>query len=161
MARCAEPDCFVIQGHAFHSSTPTELLAETCSLVDSLLAHDDCYLIVEAPSSHRYIQALATKGRLSVESVSNQSLGRSCADEHGLDPADHTHLVRLGWLPPDGHSPNWQRHVSEPWPWPASMVAELVVRTLVEVHRTSLDELAITLGHASRPERRPVEAIDT
>ena len=37
------------------------------------------------------------------------------------------------------------------------MVAELLVRTLVEVHDIRLDELEITVRHASRPNRQPVE----
>lgn len=158
MERCRETECFIDRDHTISSTTPNELLAEICKLVDGLLAHDDCYLIIEALGTHRYLQALAKGGALYLESVSNESLGPTCASEHGLTAADHARLVRLGWLPPDDDSPNRHRDFREPWPWPASMVAELFVRTLVEVHDVSLDELELTMRHATRPGRQPVEA---
>ena len=158
MEPCNAPDCFVRRDHEISSSSPTELLTEICTAVDGLLARDDCYLIIDAPHHHRYVQVLVKNGCLYAESASNDSLGTTCAAEHGLSHADHAHLIRLGWLPPNDDSPNWHRAITEPWPWPASMVAELLVRTLVEVHDIRLDELQITVRHASRPNRRPVES---
>jgi hypothetical protein len=155
---CPTSECFVDAGHELDVTTPTELLDALCRLVDGAHAHGRCYFVVEAPDAHRYVQGLVTDDRvLEIESVSNESLGKECAEEHGLTDADHARLVRLGWLPPDERSPNWHREIVEPWPWPASMAAELLTRTLHEVHRAEPAKLEVIVGHAAGSARRPVD----
>ena len=152
-------ECFACRTHELPATSPTDLLVRICSLVDGALVHGDCYVIIDALRSHRYVQVLAKHGRLAVESVSNGSLGTTCSAEHGLTADDEARLAWLGWRAPDDQSPNWYREFTEPWPWPASMVAELLVRTLVEVHDVALDELAVTVHHAGNGGRHPVDAL--
>lgn len=106
--------------------------------------------IIEAPVSHRYVQGLVDRfGRFFVESVSNASLGTECARQHGLSDADHLRLIRLGWSPPDQSSPNWYRRVNMRQISPSPLVAEVLIRTLIEVHRADPSVLTVSVGHAT------------
>jgi hypothetical protein len=87
----------------------------------------------------RYVQFLRGEDALFVESVDNEFL----PDDDQLDQAAEQALIDLGWRPP-GDADNWNTEL--PWPAPdqqtVTQVADLVLRTLQEVHRISVDELS-------------------
>jgi hypothetical protein len=139
-----------------------ELFDELRGVVDCCLLHGACYFIIDANRAHRYVQGLIDRhGHFTIEAVSNDSLGEPCAKEHPITDADHATLVRLGWLPPNEDTPNWHRQIDWEFHYPGPLVAELLVRTLVEVHRATPDELELTVAHAHvPPSRTAVEASD-
>ncbi|MBV8952318.1 MAG: hypothetical protein JOZ99_15700 [Actinobacteria bacterium] len=153
---CTDPECFIDTEYKLRATTATELIRELEHLIRRCLQHGACYFIVEAPDVHRYVQGLIDRlGRFVVESVSNTSLGSECAGEHGLSDADQLRLIRLGWSAPDASSPNWYREVNPSLIAPSPLVAELLVRTLVEVHHAEPSKLGMKLGHARGSGRVP------
>ena len=65
-----------------------------------------------------------------------------------LTPAEARALMRLRFAPPDDWSPNWYRVFAEPWPWPAPVVAELLVHSLVWVLGAHPNDLRVRTDHA-------------
>ena len=162
-AACTDPECFINQqAGEISAATATGLIIELERLIRRCLEHGVCYFVIDARKTHRYVQGLTNRfGAFLVESVSNESLGAECRRAHGLTDADHGRLARLGWLPPGKASPNWHRTIDPTWSAPSPLVAELLVRTLVEVHRAAPSGLTVTLGHAqTETPRRPVEDSD-
>jgi hypothetical protein len=156
---CMDPDCFVRSEPQLEATTTMELFDELRGLVDCCLLHGACYFIIDANRSHRYVQGLLDrKGVFTIEAVSNESLGEVCAAEHPIIDTDHATLIRLGWLPPTEDNPNWHRSIDWEWHYPSPLIAELLVRTLVEVHRATPDELELTVEHAHRPMNRTAVA---
>jgi hypothetical protein len=138
--------------------TPTALVREVAGLVEACLQHGDCYFIIEAPEQHRYVQGLVQAGSgFWLESVSDFSLA-NCCEEHRLTANQERTLKWLAWRPPDNHSPNWYR-VLDTTRDPSSLAAELLVRTLAEVHRTKpRSRLHVSIGRAiGSLNRKPVE----
>jgi hypothetical protein len=111
----------------------TGLIFELADLIRECITHGCCYFVIEAPARHRYVQGLIRPGEdLSLESVSNASLG-NCYRLHCLDREQQRRLAQLGWHPPDACSRNWYHHLNtlrDPTP----LAAELLVRTLAEIH---------------------------
>ena len=57
--------------------------------------------------------------------------------------------MRLRFAPPDESSPNWHRAFAEPWPWPAPVVAELLVHALLWVLGARPRDLRVMTDHAN------------
>jgi hypothetical protein len=126
---------------------------ETCfhslrELIDAMAVRHSTYAIIEGAHAHRYVQVLADRdGALLVETSSNEATD----DGHGsagLDVLDEIELTRLRYLPPDDFSPNWHRVFPDPWPWPAPLVAALLLRTLTDVLGAELGALRVRVAHA-------------
>lgn len=117
-------------------------------LVDGLHVRRDVYAVIEVGDRPRYAQVLADHdGALLVE-VSSTEATDDGTQSAALTPAEELELVRLRYLPPDDWSPNWHRVFAEPWPWPAPVVAELLVHSLLWVLGARPDELCVLTGHA-------------
>jgi hypothetical protein len=138
--------------------TLTGLIEEVAGLVEGCLRHGHCYFVIEAPAQHRYVQGLIRAGSdFWLESVRDASLA-NCCGEHCLTADQERSLTRLACLPPDEHSPNWYRMLDTTRD-PTSLAAELLVRTLAEVHQTRAhSHLHISIGKAiGSLNRTPVE----
>jgi len=156
---CTDFDCDIEFPPTLTATSPLALFEELRGVVERCLAHGDCFFIVESEVVHRYVQGLVDDDGLVLESVSNTSLGNECATEHGLSAEDQRHLARLGWAPPDERNPNWFRHLDADAHHPAALAAEILVRTLLEVHRAEPPDLDLIVCHAAEPaERVPVGA---
>ncbi|HEY6427104.1 MAG TPA: hypothetical protein VIX84_07705 [Acidimicrobiales bacterium] len=110
------------------------------------VGHGQCFFIVESEVQHRYVQGLVFPGEpLELESVSNESLG-NCCEEHCVSHDDVIRLRHLGWAPPDAQVPNWSRTLrlfgSD------TLAAELLARTMTDVHRAIPGRLNITVDEA-------------
>lgn len=157
---CDRDDCRIAHPAPLTARTVPDLLLQLRDVIADCLRHGECFFIVESEAAHRYVQGLVDGDALHLESVSNESLGRACAAEHGLSRADEAALLRLGWRAPAGESlPNWHRSLDVGVHYPAALATELLVRTLVEVHRTEPAGLALSVAHAGRaPGRHAVDA---
>jgi hypothetical protein len=117
-------------------------------LVDGLHVRRSAYAIINCANRYRYAQVLADRdGALLVE-VSSTEATRDRGGSAALIPAEELALMRLRFAPPDDWSPNWHRVFAEPWPWPAPVVAELLVHALVWVLGAQPGELRVTTDHA-------------
>lgn len=102
-------------------------------LVDALHVRRSVFAVVDDDHPYRYAQVLADReGALLVE-VSSTEATDDGTGSAALTPVEELELARLRFAPPDDWSPNWHRVFAEPWPWPAPVVAELLVRALVFV----------------------------
>ncbi|WP_436522296.1 TY-Chap domain-containing protein [Actinoplanes sp. HUAS TT8] len=106
------------------------LAAEIAALVPGLADGDTLNLIVEP-------YAVSMQQQPSYLSVETADGDDHLPVDRRLTGADRRHLQELGWRPPPNPDivNHWERH----FPWPlssadAAAVAELVVRTLREVH---------------------------
>jgi hypothetical protein len=139
--------------------TLTGLISELAGLIGECMTHACCFFVIEVPARHRYVQGLIRPGEdLSLESVSNASLG-NCCRLHRLDGEQERALAKLGWHPPDAGSPNWYRRLNTQRDLTA-LAAEFLVRTLAEIHWVRVrSRLNIVLGRAiGGTSRVPVEA---
>jgi hypothetical protein len=117
-------------------------------LVDAMAVRRDTYAVIESDQEYRYAQVLADRdGALLVEASSTEATDDGTASA-ALTPAEEVELLRLCYDPPDDRSPNWHRVFPDPWPWPAPVVAELLVRTLCVVLGATPDELRVRVEHA-------------
>ena len=143
------------------SVTFDELAMELAGLVANLLADHRTFLVIEhAGRATRYVQLLTYDRGLLVESVSDDYL--EPGDQ--LTAADQGRLAELGFAPPAAEglagSPNWS--IEFDTPVDVHRVAQLLVRTLVDVHglETPADlelKADVTRGpFASRDELRPM-----
>ncbi len=137
--------------HAALDATSLEtLFGSLRALVDALAARRDVFTIIESEHPSRYVQVLAdSDGALLVEVSSNEATDDGSGSA-ALTLDDEARLGRLRFEPPDDLSPNWHRIFVAPWPWPAPVVAELLIRALVDVLDASLTELRTIVGH-TRP----------
>jgi hypothetical protein len=128
--------------------TLTGLISELAGFVGACTKHACCYFVIEVPARHRYVQGLIRAGEdLSLESVSNASLG-TCCPVHCLDTEQERALAKLGWQTPDAASPNWYRSLNTQRD-PTALAAEILVRTLAEIHGVrERSRLNIVIGRA-------------
>jgi type III secretion system-like peptide-binding chaperone len=142
-------------GRCLIAPTMVGLMSAIAALVEECLSHGCCYFVIDLPEPRRYVQGLTRPDcRLWLESVSNASQGNSC-QANRLDADDERELARLGWHAPDRRSPNWYREL-DVRRGPAALAAELLVRTLAEVHGTKAGTpITVVIGRAvGRPDRR-------
>lgn len=117
-------------------------------LVDGLHVRTRAFAIVEGDRGYRYAQVLADReGALLVE-VSSTEATDDGSSSAALTPLEELDLARLRFAPPDDWSPNWHRVFPEPWPWPAPVVAELMVHALIRVLGLDPRSLRVVTGHA-------------
>jgi len=117
-------------------------------LVDGLHVRHSAYAIIHCADPYRYAQVLADRdGALLVE-VSSTEATRDDEGSAALSPAEELALMRLHFAPPDDWSPNWHRVFADPWPWPAPVVAELLMHALMWVLGAQPGELRVTTDHA-------------
>lgn len=94
---------------------------------------------------NRYVQAGSSDdGRIFVETTDDAF---TKAEPYRAE--DRAHLVRLGWLHESlrDDTPNWWRESDPQWFYPHPMMAELLVRALVDVHRAqSPADIAVSHG---------------
>jgi hypothetical protein len=156
-APCNDPACFVRSNPTFTATDTMALFAELRELIDGCLLHGGCFFIIDANHAHRYVQGLLDHdGRFTIEASSNASLGAPCLAGHPLTDNDHARLRRLGWFPPGPGRPNWYRTIDWEWHYPSPLVAEILARTLLDVHHATFAELTLTVAHAvDPPARRP------
>lgn len=148
-------ECFVRQDHEVSATSAERLVADLADLVGGLLHHDDCFAIVEVSGALRYVQVLAHDGGLAIETVSNESLRPRVPPATELTGADRARLAGLRWSPPDEKSPNWYRHWRPGSPAPVpSLVAEILGRTLIDVHQALERSVTLTVAHSAHPDRR-------
>lgn len=134
--------------HAALDATSLETLFESLrALVDALTARREVFAIIESEHPSRYVQVLADcDGALLVE-VSSIEATDGSSEPAAPTLGDEAQLGRLRFEPPDDFSPNWHRIFVAPWPWPAPVVAELMIRALVDVLDASLADLRTIVGH--------------
>jgi hypothetical protein len=124
------------------------LLLAVRAVIDTCLEFRPMFFIIEEGTTGRYVQGLVDPdGLLVIETVSNESLGPKWAALGGLDDHDHAELVRLGWHPPDFRSCNWYRTLPEN-PSAAPLAAEILARTLLDVHHSAQADLRVDFGVA-------------
>ncbi len=132
--------------------TSVELAADSlAALFHSLRAlqvRRDCFAIIEVGERWAYAQVLADRDGALVVEVSSTEATDDGTHSAALTPAEELELGRLRFAPPDDWSPNWYRVFPDPWPWPAPVVAELLVHSLLWVLGTRPDDLHVKTGHA-------------
>lgn len=111
-------------------------MREIESILSWVITHDGTYVtfIVES-RANRFVQARSTDdGKVFIETT-----GDEFTDDEPYEVADRIHLVRLGWQPeaPCDDTPNWWREADPRWFYAQPMMAELLVRTLVDVHHAT------------------------
>ncbi len=152
------PDRELPGSRCLTAPTLTGLIGEVASLVEDCVENGNCFFVIEAPAQHRYVQGLIRAGSgLRLESVSNAFLA-NCCEHHCLGAEQERALLGLAWRSPDERSPNWYRELDITRD-PAALAAELLVRTLAEVHQTHAgSRLHVAAGKAlGPPNRAPVE----
>ena len=112
-------------------------------IVDALHVRRDVFSIVDVGDTGRYVQMLSDCDGTLVMEVSPNDAAKTAV----LTAQDEVALLRLGFQPPCNESPNWHRFLAEPWPWPAPVIAELLVRTLVNVFDARPRDLRLTIAH--------------
>jgi len=144
---CALP-CPACTGVTLRTDSLESLFHSLRELVDALQVRRNVFAVIEVADRLRYAQVLADRdGALLVE-VSSTDATDDGTHSAALTPAEELELVRLRYRPPDDWSPNWHRVFAEPWPWPAPLVAELLVHSLVWVLGARPAELHVKAGHA-------------
>jgi hypothetical protein len=138
--------------------TLTGLIHEIAGLIDECVEHGNCFFVIEAPEQHRYVQGLVRDhGALWLESWSDASLNH-CCEEHSLTAQQTRMLVHLAWRAPDDDAPNWYRELDTTRA-PARLGAELLARTLTDVHEIAPGaRLDVVTGEALGPPRRAAVA---
>src|SRR5260370_17049271 len=109
------------------------------------------YVILEAKRTARYVQFVHSDRCLHVESVGDQFLPGSEA----LTPSQVSRLDELGWRLQPGE--NYVIQYPGP-PFPIDEIAELLTRTLIEVHGTHRpQEIEITIDPIATHPHSPVD----
>ena len=142
-------------GATLRAWTWAAAMREIESILSWVLTVPDAYVTFALDSRwNRFVQARGTDdGRLFVETTDEVF-----TDPEPYDLADLVHIVRLGWRPQAGcdQTPNWWREADPRWLYAQPMMAELMVRTLVEVHRaTGPADIVVRHGTFTEATREP------
>lgn len=115
------------------SFTWAAAMREIESILSWVITNDGVYVIFVVQSrANRYVQARGNDEHgLFIEST-----GDVFTEDESYDVADLIHLLRLGWRPEllSDETPNWWRESDPRWFYAQPMMAELLVRTIVEIH---------------------------
>jgi hypothetical protein len=111
------------------SVTLEEFRLELIGLLAHMMADRRTFMVLtHTGRSNRFVQVLTYDDNLYLESVADEFL-----DEEPLTADDHRRLLDLGWDPPaENATPNWHHRADEPVD--VVVAADLLIRTLVEVH---------------------------
>ena len=111
-------------------------MREIESILSWIITNEGSYVIFEIGSrTNRYVQARGTEdGRVFIETTGDEFTGKEPYEVNDL-----VHMVRLGWRPSSigEETPNWWREADPRWPYAQPMMAEVLVRTMIEVHGAS------------------------
>lgn len=120
-------------GPKLRSVTWASAMHEIESILSWVITHGGVYVTFEVRSrQNRYVQARSTDdGRVFIETT-----GDAFTTEEPYDIAELGSLLQLGWRPETlrDDTPNWWREADPRWFYAQPMMAELMVRTLVEIH---------------------------
>lgn len=123
-------------GPTLRAWTWAAAMREIESILSWVLTVPDAFVTFGVNSRwNRFVQARGTDdGRLFVETTDGEF-----TEPEPYEFTDIAHIVRLGWRPQEGcdQTPNWWREADPRWLYGQPVMAELLVRTLVEVHRAT------------------------
>ncbi len=133
-------------GPSLRALTWAGAMREIESILSWVITHEGTYVTFDVRSRiSRYVQVRGTDdGRVFIETTGDQF-----TDEEPYDAGDLIHLVRLGWLPEAlrDDTPNWWREADPRWFYAQPMMAEVLVRTLIDTHRaTGPSDIEVTHG---------------
>jgi hypothetical protein len=123
-------------GKKLQAFTWPNAMREIESILSWIITNKDRYVTFDITSrKNRYVQARATDdGRIFIETTGDKF---TINDPYTVN--DLIHLVRLGWCPTGTGevTPNWWREADPRWFYAQPMMAELLVRTIIDIHKAS------------------------
>lgn len=118
---------------SLRSFTWASAMREIELILSWVITHEGTYVTFEVRSrTNRFVQARGTDdGRVFIETT-----GDVFTEDEPYNIGDLVHLMRLGWRPETlcDDTPNWWREADPRWFYAQPMMAELLIRTLVDIH---------------------------